>query len=456
MYWPRAGGTRCAVRGRDLSPLPMDADPGTISPMRIESRLRGRVLFALLACLATIALAGVAPSSGAQPKASGGAKRPAYAPKLAQALPAAMKANAVPGTVVLIDSPTKGNWRATFGTAEIGKQVPMKLSDLFRIGSNTKTMTSTVILQLVEEGKLKLSDKIAKFVPGVPNGKKITIRELAEMRSGLYSYSFDKRFNETLDKQPKKAWKSGELLKIAFSHKPNFAPGAEYEYSNTNIVLLGVVIEKLTGETASEAFQERIFGPLGMKHSSLPEPGEWRIPGPHAQGYQFRTNLQTIETYAVPKEEQAAALDGSLLPIDYTDSDPSWAWTAGGAISTPGELATYAKALGTGKGLLSPKMQKVRMNSLRPIVPGDKGGVEYGIGLAQFAPGIVGHDGQVPGFSSFMAYDVDTDTTIIIAANLSASPVTGENAAVELAKVVIGTLYGAADLPGGNPAAASD
>ena len=418
--------------------------------MRIKSLFQSRVLLAVVVCALAVALGGVASSSGAQKAAK--PKQPAYAATLSTEPPAAMKANAVPGTVVLIDSPSEGNWSATFGTAEIGKQVPMKLSDLFRIGSNTKTMTSTVILQLVEEGKLKLNDPIAKFVPGVPNGKKITIRELAEMRSGLYSYSFDPGFNKTLDTQPKKAWTSGELLKIAFSHKPNFAPNAQYEYSNTNIVLLGVVIEKLTGETASEAFQERIFGPLKMKHSSLPEPSEWKIPGPHAQGYQFGTNVQTIESYAVPKAEQAAALDGSLLPIDYTDANPSWAWTAGGAISTPRELATYAKALGTGKGLLSPKMQKVRLNSLRPVVPGDKSGVEYGIGLAQFAPGIVGHDGQVPGFSSFMAYDINTGTTIILSANLSASPVTGENAAVELAKVIIATLYGSGDVPGGNPA----
>jgi D-alanyl-D-alanine carboxypeptidase len=419
--------------------------------MRINRAVLHRVLPAVVACALTIALAGVASSSAAKPSAAKG-KQPSYAAKLREALPAAMKANAVPGTVVLIDSPSRGDWRATFGTAAIGKQVPMKMSDLFRIGSNTKTMTSTVILQLVEEGRLALNDPIAKFVPGVPSGKRITIRELAEMRSGLYSYSFDPGFNRTIDNQPKKAWKSSELLKIAFSHKSNFAPGAEYEYCNTNIVLLGVVIEKLTGQTASAAFQERIFGPLKMKHSSLPEPGQWRIPGPHAQGYQFGTNVQTIKSYAVPKAQQAAALDGSLKPIDYTDSDPSWAWTAGGAISTPRELATYAQALGTGKGLLSPRMQKVRMNSLRPVVPGSKSGVEYGIGLAQFAPGIVGHDGQVPGFSSFMAYDTKTGDTIILAANLSASPVTGENVAVELAKVIIGVLYGSGDLPGGNPA----
>jgi D-alanyl-D-alanine carboxypeptidase len=416
--------------------------------MRINRAVSCRVLLAVVVCALAVACGGAASSSGATKPA----KLPAYAAKLRTLLPPAMKENAIPGTVVLIDSPSKGDWSQTFGTAVVGKQVPMKMTDLFRIGSNTKTMTSTVILQLVEEGKLKLSDPIAKFVPGVPNGKKITIRELAEMRSGLYSYSFDPGFNATIDRQPKKAWTANELLKIAFSHKSKFAPGAEYEYCNTNIILLGVVIEKLTGETATEAFQDRIFGPLKMKHSLLPEPDDASIPGPHAQGYQFGTNVQTLTSYAVPKDQQAAALDGTLKPIDYTNSNPSWAWTAGSAISTPRELATYAKALGTGKGLLSPKMQKLRLKSLRPVVPGSKSGVEYGIGLAQFAPGIVGHDGQVPGFSSFMAYDIKTGDTIILSANLAASPITGENAAVELAKLIIGTLYGSADLPGGDPA----
>ena len=439
----------------DLGPFRGALLPDSVPPMRINRAVTGRVLLAVVVCAMTIAFAGVASSSGAKPAAKPG-KQPAYAAKLSQSIPATMKANAIPGTVLLIDSPSQGDWSATFGTSEIGKQVPMKMSDLFRIGSNTKTMTSTVILQLVEAGKLKLSDPIGKFVPGVPNGKKITIRELAEMRSGLFSYSFDPGFNATLDQQPRKAWTPAELLKIAFSHKPNFAPNAQYEYSNTNIVLLGVVIEKLTGQTASKAFQERIFGPLGMTHSSLPEGKQWKIPGPHAQGYQFGTNVATIDSYAVPKAELPAALDGTLAPIDYTNSNPTWAWTAGGAISTPRELATYAKALGTGKGLLSPKMQKIRMNSIRPVVPGDKSGVGYGVGIAQFAPGIVGHDGQVPGFSSFMAYDINTGVTIIIAANLSASPVTGENAAVELGKDVIATLYGGADVPGGNPAASND
>lgn len=401
--------------------------------------------------LGLIVVLGVSPALGAGAAKKGGT--PAYGTKLQTLIPEAMKANAIPGTVVLIKSPKQGNWSATFGTAELGKQVPMSLQDHFRIGSNTKTMTSTVILQLVEEGKLKLNDPIGKFVKGVPNGNRITIRELSEMRSGLYSYTFDPGFNATLDKSPKKGWTSAELLKIAFKHKPNFAPGKEYEYSNTNIVLLGVVIEELTGMSASQAFEERIFKPLGMTHTELPARTNWKLPEPHAEGYQFGTNVETIDSYAVPKADQAAALDGSLKPLNETDANPSWAWTAGGAISTPADLATYVKAM-VGGGLLDKQMQKVRMNSIRPVVPGQKGGVGYGLGIAQFAPNILGHDGQLPGFSSFMVYDIKTGDTVIISANLSASPVTGENAAVELGKVVLGTLYGNAIVPKGDAAAA--
>jgi D-alanyl-D-alanine carboxypeptidase len=359
-----------------------------------------------------------------------------------------MKANAIPGVVVKIESPSKDNWSGTFGTAELGKQVPMSLKDHLRIGSNTKTMTSTVILQLVEEGRLKLNDKIGKFIPGVPNGSKITIRELSEMRSGLYSYSFDRGFNATLDRNPKKAWTPAELLKIAFAHKPNFAPGTAYEYSNTNIVLLGVLIEKLTGTTASEAFQERIFEPLGLTETELPVRTNWHLPNPHSQGYQFGTNVETIDSYAVPEARLPEALDGTLKPLDQTDANPSWGFTAGGAISTPGDLATYVKAL-VGGGLLGKKMQRLRLNSIRPIVPGQKSGIGYGLGIVRFAPHVYGHDGQIPGFSTFMVYNSKTHDTIIIGCNLAASPVDGENAAAELGKGVLVAMYGRSILPKG-------
>lgn len=377
---------------------------------------------------------------------------PEYAATLEEQLPEVMAQNAIPGIVVKILSPDRGDWSATFGTAEIGKTVPMSLDDFFRIGSNTKTMTSTVILQLVGEGLLSLDDPISKFRPDVPNGSNITIAQLSEMRSGLVSYSFDPAFNATLDNDPQKVWTPDELLTIAFAYPASFAPGAQYEYSNTNIVLLGLVIEQLTGMSASAAFQERIFEPLGLKNSSLPEPSDAAIPSPHAQGYQFGTNVETIDSYAVPAGQLPAALDGSLAPIDQTDANPSWAWTAGGAISTPDDLAVYVKAL-VGGGLLDDTMQKIRLDSVQSTVAGQTGSVGYGLGIAQFAPGILGHDGQLPGYSTFMVYNKDTDDTIIVGANLSASPVDGETAAVVIAKTIIATLYGASVVPTSNPAA---
>jgi D-alanyl-D-alanine carboxypeptidase len=377
---------------------------------------------------------------------------PAYAMALQTQIPQLMKANAIPGVVVLIKSPGQGDWSATFGTAEIDKTIPMSMDDYFRIGSNTKTMTSTVILQLVQEGKLSLDDPIAKYRPEVPNGQNITIAQLSEMRSGLYSYTFDEGFNATLDRDPQKAWTPDELLAIAFAHPPDFAPGEQYEYSNTNIVLLGVVIEQLTGMSAAEAFQQRIFDPLELTHTSLPENTDSSIPAPHAQGYQFGTNVETIESYRVPPARLPAALAGTLKPINMTNANPSWAWTAGGAISTPDDLATYVKAL-VGGGLLDAKTQQLRLDSVQPTAQGEPSGVGYGLGLARFAPNLYGHDGQIPGYSTLMVYDPTQDNTIIIGTNLAASPVDGENAAVVLGKAVISTLYGM-PIPGGDPAAA--
>jgi D-alanyl-D-alanine carboxypeptidase len=420
--------------------------------------MRSRVIVTVALCGAAVAAWGGASSSTAKSRdaatTSARTHRPGYAGTLQRQIPQVMKANAIPGVTVLIKSPSRGNWSQTFGTAVLGKHVPMSLRNSFRIGSNTKTMTSTVILQLVQEHRLKLNDPISKFVPGVPDGRHITIAELSEMRSGLYSYSFDRRFNATLDRRPRKAWTPRELLRIAFSHPSNFAPGAQYEYSNTNIVLLGVVIQKLTGMSAAKAFQQRIFGPLGMKHTFLPKRTMWAIPAPHAQGYQFGTNVATINSYALPTAQLPAALSGRLKPINNTNSSPSWAFTAGGVISTTGDLARYVKVLVAG-GLLDKRLQRLRLRSVRPVAPDQPNGVKYGLGLVEFAPGIFGHDGQIPGYSSFMVYNIKTGDTIIVAANLAASPVNGQPAAVEVAQAIIAKLYGNSVVPKQNPTAGS-
>ncbi len=268
------------------------------------------------------------------------------------------------------------------------------------------------------------------------------------MRSGLYSYTFDPEFNATLDREPEKAWTQEELLQIAFSQPVNFPPGEQFEYSNTNTVLLGLVIEQLTGMPVAEAFDERIFVPLGLGNTSFPAIDDASIPDPHPQGYMFGTNVSTIDTFALPEDEQAAAVAGTLKPNDVTDDNPSWAWTAGAAISTVDDMTTYVKAL-VGGGLLDEQMQQARLDSVQSVGGGTAG---YGLGMAQFGP-LLGHDGQLPGFMTFMGHDPETDLTIVIATNLSTVP-SGEGSALTLVKGILPIFYGSSYQPPGDPARA--
>jgi D-alanyl-D-alanine carboxypeptidase len=402
----------------------------------------------LLLLAAVLLLGACGTSAGTEPSSSASAATPSYAADLSASISTVMAQNAIPGAIAYITSPA-GEYRQTFGTARLGTATPLSMDDHSRIGSNTKTMTVTVILQLVQEGKLSLDDPIAKFRPDVPDGENITIAQLAEMRSGLFSYTFDPAFNRMLDDEPQKAWTPDELLEIAFSHPNTSKPGAQFEYSNTNLVLLGVVIEELTGMSARDAFQQRIFAPLDMSHSQLPEADDSSIPDPHPQGYQFGTNVETIDSYAVPADELDAALDGSLRPLDQTEANPSWAWTAGGAISTVDDLAVYVRAM-VGGGLLDAATQKIRLDSVRPMNPASPT-VGYGLGLAKFGP-FYGHDGQLPGFSSMMVHDPATDTTVVLFTTLSAAPRTGENAAVAVFRQAIGPVLVGGAAPAGDPA----
>ena len=389
-----------------------------------------------------------ASTSSAPVLSSAGSDQPAYVARVSESVRKTMQDNLIPGVVVLIASPDQGEWTGAFGTRTWGGSEPIQATDHFRIGSNTKTMTSTVILQLVQEGKLSLDDPIGKYVPGVPNGDTITIADLSEMRSGLFSYSFDTAFNNALDQHPQKVWTPQELLTIAFAHPVNSGPGQTFDYSNTNIVLLGLVIEKLTGQSATQAFEERIFAPLGLRQTSLPL--DSALPEPHPQGYSFGSNTETIDTYALSAEDQKRALAGDLLPNNETMANPSWGWTAGGAVSTVADMKTYVEAL-VGGGLLDPAMQQVRMDSLQAVDPA-RPGAAYGLGIARFDK-LVGHDGQIPGYMTFMGHDPDTGLTIVIATNLATVP-GGEGSALAVLKGLLPVFYPDAVVPA-DPAAAT-
>jgi D-alanyl-D-alanine carboxypeptidase len=220
-------------------------------------------------------------------------------------------------------------------------------------------MTAAVILQLVQEGKLRLEDPVAKYRPEVPNGQNITIAQMLEMRSGLFSYTFDETFEARLDAEPEYMWRPGELLGIAFAHPPSFTPGAGYEYSNTNTVLLGLRIEQLTGKSLEDQFRQRIFQPLGLKQTTMPVDKDNRIPTPHPHGYMFGTNLSTLTEPGAPASERTAAENGTLRPDDFTGISPSWAWAAGSAISTANDLARYIEALADGELLNADQQREI-------------------------------------------------------------------------------------------------
>jgi D-alanyl-D-alanine carboxypeptidase len=350
-----------------------------------------------------------------------------------------MREMAIPAAIVLART-HDGAWSAAFGTRELGVDDPVTTADHVRIGSNTKTMTGTALLQLVDDGLIALDDPVSDHRPDVPNGDHISIAQLLEMRSGLQSYTVLESFNRTLDDDPARAWDPEELVAIGLAEPVSFAPGTSWEYSNTNTVLAGLIVEQVTGRPLAETFAERIFGPLGMVDTVLPAIGDATLAAPHPRGYMFGTNVSTLhpEGTVLPAAEQARARSGTLRPGDYTDLNPSWAWAAGAAISTVDDLATYVEAL-VGGGLLSDELQQQRLASVVPVQPTDPESAGYGLALARFGP-MLGHDGSLPGFQSFMGHDPDAGTTLVIVTTLQAGPA-GEQPANQLAKALIPELY---------------
>jgi D-alanyl-D-alanine carboxypeptidase len=347
---------------------------------------------------------------------------------------------AITGGAVLVRSPQLGDWTATIGTRTWHGTEAVTLADHVRIGSNTKTWTGTVILQLVDEGKIRLDDPVSEYRPDVPDGDDITIAQLLDMSSGLANYTTSIELNRQLDDNPSRVWTPEELLAMGLGEPPVFPPGEGFLYSNTNTVLLGLIIEQLTGVPVAQAFQTRIFDPLGLTQTSFPALTDASIPEPHPQTYTFGTNVDTIDSLVLSPEVQAGARAGTLEPMDVTGLNPSWAWTAGGGISTAEDLADYVEAL-VGGCLLSPELQRERISSVQPLDPDDPASPGYGLALASFGP-LYGHTGELPGTNSFMGHDPVRDITVVTWTS-TAPAADGRGPAVELAKAVIAELYAA-------------
>jgi D-alanyl-D-alanine carboxypeptidase len=403
------------------------------------NRLLEGVVVALVVCLVASACSGSSTSTPEDTTTAGtttaeDATLPAFARTLQPQIEEMVSKLRVPGALVYVDVPGEGTWSTALGTDDLATGAPMMPEDHFRVGSNTKTFTGTVILQLVDEGKLGLDDPVSDYQPEVPNGENITIRQLLDMTSGLFNYSEDEEFNQTLDTEPAKVWTPQEVVEIGFQHEPYFAPGEGFHYSNTNTVLLGMIVEQLTGQPLEQQFQERLFEPLGMTGTLLPERSSAAIPDPHSQGYMYQTNVEDLSTTVLEgeKAEQADASAGT--PNDVTDANPSWGWAAGAGISTLQDLRVWVKALATGE-FLSPETQRERLTYVSPAPSPE---VNYGLAVADFA-GFIGHDGQIPGYNSFMGYNPENGETIIVLTNLYSAP-DGNAPATEITKLILKEL----------------
>ncbi|MER5862945.1 serine hydrolase domain-containing protein [Kitasatospora sp. NPDC002040] len=409
----------------------------TRTPVRTGTTRRraARPWTAVLLAAALLPLTATAPALGAPADRTTLAVRSApFAERLTPDLIALMQRLRVPGAIVSVSTPEWGTWTTALGTGDLGTGAPIRTDDHIRIGSITKTLTGTVVLQLVQEGRLGLDDPVAAYRPDVPDGEHITIRQLLQMTSGLYNYSEDPDFNRRLDQQPEYPWTPQELLDISFANPPYFPPGTGFHYSNTNTVLLGLIIEQLTHRPLAQEFQQRVFDPLGMRESSFDS--NTHIPEPYARGYQFISNIDSLTAPKLTGKEAAWADWSAGNPLDVTHYTTAWGWAAGAAVSTVDDLRRWAPALATG-ALLSPELQRERLT----FVPtsDQPGAPRYGLGIAEIL-GFLGHDGQIPGYNSFALYDPARCATIVVLVNLNESPDRSAPAA-ELTKLIVAELF---------------
>ena len=355
---------------------------------------------------------------------------------------AAAKELMVPGAMVVLRTP-QGIFDAAVGTTKLGAQTAPDAITHFRIASNTKTMTAALIVLLAQDGKLQFSDPVSAYVPDVPNGENITIAELLKMRSGLFNYTAAPELSASLDADPTKVFTPQEVLAIAFRQPPQFPPDASYEYNNTNYALLGLIAEKVGGRPLAQQFQDRLFGPLGLEQTSLPAADDTAIPAPYSHGYMYGGTFYALADDPYPADIQSGARDGTLQPIDYTNQNSSYANAAGGVISTADNLATWMRALVSGK-VFNADYQQQWLTSLQPEDPNRPDWQQYGYGISyqRFGPNaaMYYHGGELPGFNSFMGYDPDNDVTLVVWTNLTLSP-DGKTTAQAMLPTVLDEIY---------------
>jgi D-alanyl-D-alanine carboxypeptidase len=311
-----------------------------------------------------------------------------------------------PGAVVALRTPT----RVLSAARGLGNREPradMRAKDRFRIASVTKTFVATIVLQLVAEGRLGLDDPVDRWLPGlVPDGGAITIRGLLNHTSGLFDYQKDEAWTGAVIARPDRQWSPRELVAVATAHAPLFPPGTDWSYSNTNYVLLGLVVEAATGTVLGQQLRERLLGPLGLTATALPTAAA--IDGPHAHGYVGFGTLPWLPAKAL---------------VDATELvSPTVGWAAGGMVSNAADLTRFYAALLAGR-LLRPDLLTA-MRTPSSVTVGTP--FRYGLGLEQFPTECgraYGHLGDGPGYRTAVYARADGRRVAVVMVNIDSTRV---------------------------------
>ncbi len=361
---------------------------------------------------------------GAISAPAGGAElSPGTAKKLDRALGQTLRQTRAPGAIAGVSIGNRG-WKATRGSAVRGAGGRPGFDTHTRIASVTKTFTGTLILQLVDRGRLGLDDTIDRWFPALEGADETTVRDLGDMGSGILGYSANGTFVDRYLARPKTVWKPSELITAGVRKKRLFDPGDGFNYSNTNFVMLGRIVQKVTGNPVAQVMKRRIFKPLRMSETSYPFTTD--LPRPFWNGY----------------TEQAVT--GNPLR-NATHWSPTFAGAAGQIVSTLADMRRYTKALGTGS-LLSPATQRER---LKPNPASIQGGREYLFALGR-ENGWLAHTGTIPGYNSEIAYLPDQKISILVFANSDTADANGVGPAPAILEA-LAEVVSPGQTPGGSP-----
>jgi D-alanyl-D-alanine carboxypeptidase len=356
-------------------------------------------------CVAVVILIMCACSGGSATdphSQTGTSKTQGVDPRLASQLQEILDKNrelfAAGGASAAIVIPDEGLWAGASGIADPSTGDPVTPKTVFALGSVTKTFVAALVLKLSEEGLLRLDDPLARWLPHFPEASRITVRELLNHTSGVFDVSEDSAFFEAQFAHPRQPWNPQRIL--SYVRRPLFRPGADWSYSNTNYILLGLIVEKATGSTVAEELRRRVLSPAHAE--AVYVQGEESVPTPVMRSQ-----------FDVDSDGDAEDLSDGTTTIPNTALATA-AWTAGGLAATPEAVARFGDALFNGP-LLNPASLRQMVDFTAELGKGRGGGLGYGLGISRYEiPGhnVLGHGGSIPGFRSALWYVADERITI--------------------------------------------